>query len=371
MFQGGEVDQDPSHTQVSKEVISSEKYSVSDNYLHMDAYSNEPGDQPIPANSRIAVIYTFTSADAANCELVKAELSADNIIVPLTLRSKITYRDMIPEYQSEVPNTLDVVYSAMISTGALSDFRGGRDYIYLTEAGLWSNSAYTDSGDNGMLAGYRIMPSDDEVNILGVEFQFVGTGEAEVSVSDPHTEEPLSIVSIDSISCDYTLEIGEADGISDTFTLIRPLEGIYKVFIDGIETDDYTEDVEDNTITFTSAPAAGSEIKIFYVNDVIPKDEYSFEMLVGDTVITFNNGYIPAEASECIMVYRTGDATGTWKDMTIKSNREKVQKSILRIGTNQVAQVVWKIQLGGLEQLNGLRYLYPSQYPEEVWEVRV
>jgi hypothetical protein len=55
--------------------------------------------------------------------------------------------------------------------------------------------------------------------------------------------------------------------------------------------------------------------------------------------------------------------------MTIKENREKVQKSIIRIGVNQVAQVVWKIQLGGLEQLNGLRYLYPPQYPEDVWNI--
>ena len=55
--------------------------------------------------------------------------------------------------------------------------------------------------------------------------------------------------------------------------------------------------------------------------------------------------------------------------MTIKENREKVQRSIIRIGPNQVAQIVWKIQLGGLEQLGGLRYLYPAQYPQDVWDI--
>ena len=55
--------------------------------------------------------------------------------------------------------------------------------------------------------------------------------------------------------------------------------------------------------------------------------------------------------------------------MSKPENRRKVQESIIRIGKNQVAQIIWKLQLGGLEQLNGLRYIYPSQYPEEVWEV--
>jgi hypothetical protein len=55
--------------------------------------------------------------------------------------------------------------------------------------------------------------------------------------------------------------------------------------------------------------------------------------------------------------------------MSISDNRRLVQKSIIRIGEGQVAQIIWKLQLGGLEQLDGLRYLYPSQYPEDVWIV--
>ena len=49
----------------------------------------------------------------------------------------------------------------MISTGALKQFRGDHDYIFITEVGLWSNKTYDDSNENGMLAGYRLAPSDD------------------------------------------------------------------------------------------------------------------------------------------------------------------------------------------------------------------
>jgi hypothetical protein len=55
--------------------------------------------------------------------------------------------------------------------------------------------------------------------------------------------------------------------------------------------------------------------------------------------------------------------------MSKLENRQKVQTSILRIEENQIAQIVWKIQLGGLEQLSNLRSLYPAQYPEEVWTI--
>lgn len=50
----------------------------------------------------------------------------------------------------------------MISTGALSAFKEkDRDYIFITEAGLWSQKDYIDGGDNGLLAGYRIAPPND------------------------------------------------------------------------------------------------------------------------------------------------------------------------------------------------------------------
>lgn len=84
-----------------------------------------------------------------NCELIS----------PSFPRTSITFRDVIPETEAELPQTIDVVFSAMISTGALAQFREpGKEYIYITEAGLWSRSNWVDGGDNGLLAGYRIMP---------------------------------------------------------------------------------------------------------------------------------------------------------------------------------------------------------------------
>lgn len=84
-------------------------------------------------------------------------------------RSPIEYRKLITEEKAEIPGTIDIVYSAMISTGALKQFREeGKDYVLVTEAGLWSRKFWpTDSngkndyasGDNGLLAGYRIAPA--------------------------------------------------------------------------------------------------------------------------------------------------------------------------------------------------------------------
>lgn len=301
LYPGGVINQDISDTDVERRVLSTTSYSVSGNELHLNAYP----DTTIPATSRIAVIYTSEDSDAANCELIQAKYDNNGNIVPLTLRSKITYRDLVPEIQSEVPNTLDVIFSAFVSTGALSAYRGDNEYIYITEAGLWSSSAFSDSGDNGMLAGYRIMPSDDEVNILGAELHITATGAMTYDLVDSDNK-PLSVISIDSITCD---------------------------------------------------------------GEVIPSDDYTFKTSVGVTTLSFDQDNIPQAGSTLIIVYRSGDVAGTWKDMTVKENREKVQKSIIRIGINQVAQIVWKIQLGGLEQLNGLRYLYPPQYPEDVWNI--
>lgn len=78
-------------------------------------------------------------------------------------RAQITYRSVLPEYQAELPETIDIVYSAMISTGALAQFREpGKDYVFITEAGLWSKPTWNDVGANGLLAGYRIIPPNVE-----------------------------------------------------------------------------------------------------------------------------------------------------------------------------------------------------------------
>lgn len=274
--------------------------SVTRVVLSVDSYSLDASGTVITITNgtsysgRIAIIYAVDSADAVNCELIQAKIDTQGNIVPLTLRSKITYRDMVPEVDSEIPNTLDVVFSAFVSTGALKAFRGDRDYIYITEAGLWSKPYYSDSGDNGLLAGYRIMPSDDEIPAVRATDTFTG-------------------------------ETGKT-----TFILSGIIDEILSVTINSQEVDAYTYDKSASTITFNTAPEAGATI---------------------------------------IVIYLTVDVSNTWKDMTVEANRQRVQKSIIRIGVNQVAQIIWKIQLGGLEQLNGLRYLYPSQYPEEVWTI--
>lgn len=284
----GVVNQDIHDTSVIRSVVSVDDYNLE--YVSDTGYvlTLTKGDT---YTGRIAVIYMVDSGDAANCELISAKVDSDNKIVPLTLRSKITYRDLVPEIASEVPNTLDVVYSAMVSTGALKDYRGDNNYIYITEAGLWSKPYYSDSGDNGLLAGYRIMPTDDEAAEVGVQDIFHGDGTKTSWVFNEHALAITSVTVNDTIVTNYDL------------------------------------DKDTNSIVFTEAPANGSTI---------------------------------------IVVYQT---TNSWKDMTNPENRRKVQQNILRIGVNQVAQIVWKIQLGGLEQLNGLRYIYPSQYPEEVWEI--
>ena len=286
----GVINQDIHDTSVVRSVLSVRDYNIGINNDNQWVLSLPKGAE---YTGRIAVIYMVASSDAANCELIQAEVDKNNNIVPLTLRSKISYRNMIPEFQSEVPNTLDVIFSAMVSTGALKSYRGDNDYIYITEAGLWSNPIYSDSGDNGMLAGYRLMPSDDEILPVATIQEFTG------------------------------------DGKTAAFTFEQTAISIDAVTLNDVPTTDYNLDTATNQIVFNSIPAQGVAISVTYVYEI----------------------------------------TDTWKDMSVKENREKVQRGILRVGINQVVQVVWKLQLGGLQQLNGLRYLYPSQYPEEVWEL--
>lgn len=93
------------------------------------------------------------SQGTINCELISDSFP----------RSKITYRDIVPEYKAEIPKTIDVIFSAMVSTGALAQFREpGKGYVFISEVGLWSQPKWSDSSENGMLAGYRICPPDRE-----------------------------------------------------------------------------------------------------------------------------------------------------------------------------------------------------------------
>lgn len=278
IYPDGVINQDMHDTTVTRQSVPSDKYSFEGKKVSLVVAPS--------AGSRIAIIYEVEGDEAAVCELIDST----------TLRSKINFRNIIPEVQSEIPGTLDVIFSAFISTGQLAKYRGDNDYIYITEAGLWSKPSYTGGGDNGLLAGYRIMPSDDQVNTLGVEDTFHSDGTTKEFILSKHA------LQIDSVSLD---------------------------------------------------------------NESIPKSKYILNS--ADNKLIFTDD--APEAGTLIVVYRTGDASGTWKDMTVKENRELVQKNIIRIGQGQVAQIIWKLQLGGLEQLDGLRYLYPSQYPKRVWIV--
>lgn len=279
IYPDGVINQDIHDTSITRIVLSVNDYSVTytDNQYVLSITNGSS------YSGRIAVIYAIESSEAINCEII-AEGEA---------RSEITYRNIIPEVQSEIPETLDVIYSAFISTGALKSYRGdGEDYIYITEAGLWSKPYYNDSGDNGLLAGYRIMPTDDNATDIEVQQTFQGET-SKTSFEFSQQALAITLVMIDSIAIPVT---------------------------------EYQLDASTNSIVFNSAPDDGAEIVVAY-------------------------------------------KTTSWKDMNDPEHRQEVQKNIIRIGKNQVAQIIWKLQLGGLEQLNGLRYIYPSQYPEEVWEV--
>lgn len=89
---------------------------------------------------------------SVNCELISDSFP----------RALISYREIIPETRSEFSETVDVVFGAMISTGALAQFReSDKDYIFISEVGLWSEKEWTEGGSNGLLAGYRIIPPNE------------------------------------------------------------------------------------------------------------------------------------------------------------------------------------------------------------------
>ena len=181
------------------------------------------------------VEYRPSIAPTINCELISDSFP----------RVQISYRDIVPETESEIPQTIDVIFSAMISTGALAQFREpGKDYIFITEAGLWSKKDWESGGDNGLLAGYRIAPPNKHNWAMTAK----------------------------SVSDDYAITYLKDQGI-----------------------DTPTED---------------------QIQSIKPE--------------------------------------------IAQNNRQILKQNIIRVGPNQVVQVIWKIQLGGLEQLGGLSDLYPS-----------
>ena len=177
--------------------------------------------------------YAPSSPPTINCELISDSFP----------RSLISFRDVVPETESEFPKTIDVVFSALISTGALAQFREpGKDYLFITEAGLWSKREWSNGGDNGLLAGYRIAPPNSENWGMSAEY----------------------------VSDDAAIKYLKDQGIDDP----------------------------------------------------------------------------SAEQIEQI------------KPIVAENNRKILKQNIIRVGINQVVQVIWKIQLGGLEQLGEIREIY-------------
>lgn len=176
------------------------------------------------------------------------------LITDAIKRSPITFREIVPESQAEYPETIDVIFSAFLSTGQLSQFREkGKDYVFISEVGLWSRPDYVEGGDNGLLAGYRLCPPDQEN--WAVTASSVTYSQAESLLS---TQYPTSVM-----------------------------------------------------------------------------NKWSSEE---------RNRHIK-QAQESIA----------------SSNRQLLRESIIKIGPNQVAQIIWKIQIGGVAQLGGLEALYPSE----------
>ena len=135
------------------------RYYIGENVTYKGYVYECSSDTPNPAGPFDESYWTkLPDADQpANGLTINLEL-----ISPTYPRMEIAYRDVVPEYASEQPKVIDVVYSAMISTGALQQFREeGKDYIFITEAGLWSKKTWEDGNENGLLAGYRIGPPNE------------------------------------------------------------------------------------------------------------------------------------------------------------------------------------------------------------------
>lgn len=106
-------------------------------------------------------IYNNWSADNWKVAEDYKQPTCYELITPTCPRVEISFRDVVPEYEAEIPQSIDVVFSSMISAGALDEFRDpSKDYIFISEAGLWSKIDYQPEsvGFNGLVAGYRIAP---------------------------------------------------------------------------------------------------------------------------------------------------------------------------------------------------------------------
>ena len=60
--------------------------------------------------------------------------------------------------------------------------------------------------------------------------------------------------------------------------------------------------------------------------------------------------------------------TGIKSEFIINVENSRILKeNIIRVGRNQIVQVIWKVQLGGMDQLGKLASLYPHYSPNLKW----
>lgn len=152
-----EQDDEGLPTGIGDDESASEEDRFRDYLLKTPGYGSD-GYDPSLMNDREYPGLGPVFADRKYYETIQCELISDSFP-----RSRISFRQALPESKSEIPKTVDVVYSALVSTGALAQFREpGKDYIFITEVGLWSSPTWVGEGDNGLLAGYRICPPDSD-----------------------------------------------------------------------------------------------------------------------------------------------------------------------------------------------------------------
>lgn len=151
------LDADAAYQAAKSAVMSySEERRFRDYMTHCPGFGADGYDEYLN-NSREYFGLGPTYANRPTDATIKCELISNTFP-----RVDISFRDVVPEIEAELPKTIDVVFSAMISTGALKQFREpDKPYLFITECGLWSKKEWEDSGDNGLLAAYRISPPNE------------------------------------------------------------------------------------------------------------------------------------------------------------------------------------------------------------------
>lgn len=200
-------------------------------------------------------VFTTNNGNNIDCE----------IIAPNFSRSQITHREIVAESESEQAKTIDIVYSTMISTGALAQFRGDNDYIFITECGLWGDKP------------------NWELKTETVEDNGVSYNRAYYTIEDF-----------------WSLNSDVSNGLLAGYRMVPT-------------------SVQDRYFTADSVKRSGM-----------------ISPYVDDSMTSLK------DISDIDREART----------LARANLDKLKKSILRVGPNQVVQVVWKVQLGDMAQFN-------------------